>query len=315
MRKSISVRISDRTRRGSFALLLLFGGLGGLAGCAWFEDDELSPTASGASAEARGAAERASQSGAPNLGSVPARPTPSSVSDRQALQRGLQADREAARYTDDTLRGREAAGPPPAPASEAAYPPPGPQAGPPPPATPPAAAPYPQPPASAGFQGQETVEQVYARQIRQSSATSISQEGGGAGTQAAMPTPPRFEGLPAQRMHVATIVYGNASYALSASDRQIIAAVAAEQRRAGGSVRVIGHASSRTRDMLVGRHQLTNYELSMRRAQAVANALVRQGVPEANVFFEGRGDSEPVFHESMPMAEAYNRRTEIFLER
>lgn len=313
MRKSIAGPVPDRARRGRFAVALLFGGLAGLGGCAWFEKDELSPSATGASAEARGAAERASQGGAPNLGSVPPRPTASSPADRQALQRGLQADSEAARYTDDVLRGREAGAPPPAPTSESASVPPGPQA-PPPPATPPAAAPYP-PAGPVGIQGQETVEQVYARQLRQSSATSISQAAPDGATPAAMPAPPRFEGLPAQRMHVATIVYGNASFALSANDRQIIAAVAAEQRRGGGNVRVIGHASSRTRDMLVGRHQLTNYELSMRRAQAVANALVGQGVPEANVFFEGRGDQEPVYQEAMPMAEAYNRRTEIFLER
>lgn len=81
-----------------------------------------------------------------------------------------------------------------------------------------------------------------------------------------------------------------------------------------GVVRVIGHASSRTKDMPVGRHLETNYAISKKRADAVAQALARAGVPANMIRVEAVSDSQPIFYESMPKGEVGNRRVEVFLQ-
>ena len=90
--------------------------------------------------------------------------------------------------------------------------------------------------------------------------------------------------------------------------------MAAEHKSRGGAVRVVGHASSRTRDLPIDRHMLVNFRISLERAQAVAAELVRLGVAPEDLFVEARSDTEPVFYESMPAGEAENRRAEVFLE-
>lgn len=92
---------------------------------------------------------------------------------------------------------------------------------------------------------------------------------------------------------------------------------AAVYRKDGGAgyVRVIGHASSRTKNMSVDRHLETNLKLSQDRASAVASALERAGVPADKILVEAVSDSQPVYYESMPKGEDGNRRVEIFLQR
>jgi outer membrane protein OmpA-like peptidoglycan-associated protein len=113
------------------------------------------------SSEARQRLEEAQKAPEPKVGSVPERPRPTSREERAAIAQGLAADREAARYTDEELRGRPASSnnlvsPPPPPSPEPAAPTPpaapvaeAPPAAPapsqPPAATPQAAAPAPQP--------------------------------------------------------------------------------------------------------------------------------------------------------------------------
>lgn len=89
--------------------------------------------------------------------------------------------------------------------------------------------------------------------------------------------------------------------------------VVAQHRRSGGIIRVVGHASTRTRDLPLVQHNLVNFRISVDRAQAVAAELIRLGVPPGSVFAEARGDSQPIFFEVMPQGEAENRRAEIFL--
>jgi flagellar motor protein MotB len=52
----------------------------------------------------------------------------------------------------------------------------------------------------------------------------------------------------------------------------------------------------------------------MDRANAVARALVRMGVPASEVSVAARADNEPVYYEFMPAGEAGNRRAEIYLD-
>jgi outer membrane protein OmpA-like peptidoglycan-associated protein len=114
----------------------------------------------------------------------------------------------------------------------------------------------------------------------------------------------------------AVIYFGGDGAALSkAAHAQVRAAVAAFKAGGGqGRVRVVGHASSRTANMSVEKHLETIFAKSQARANAVAQDLIRQGVPADKVLVDAVGDSQPVYYESMPKGEAGNRRAEIFVQ-
>ncbi len=112
----------------------------------------------------------------------------------------------------------------------------------------------------------------------------------------------------------AKIMFDNNSSKLSASDNNLLENIANMKKFRGGIVRVVGHASSRTRDVDPLRHRLVNFRLSLARAQAVANALTRMGVPAKDIVVEARADNEPLYYEFMPSGEAGNRRAEIYLD-
>ncbi len=110
------------------------------------------------------------------------------------------------------------------------------------------------------------------------------------------------------------VSFAHGSTGLNAADRAKIADAAASAAAYSGIVRVVGHASSRTGDLGVGQHLLANFNVSMKRATAVANELIRAGVDPSRVVIEAKGDNVPVYYESMPAGEAGNRRAEIFIE-
>jgi outer membrane protein OmpA-like peptidoglycan-associated protein len=76
----------------------------------------------------------------------------------------------------------------------------------------------------------------------------------------------------------------------------------------------VGHASSRTADMPVERHLEVIFQKSQARANAVAQALIRAGIPADKVQIEAVGDSQPIYYESMPKGEDGNRRAEIYVQ-
>jgi len=92
------------------------------------------------------------------------------------------------------------------------------------------------------------------------------------------------------------------------------AAAAFKASGGGGTVKVVGHSSSRTPNMPVERHLEVIFQKSQARANAVAQALIKAGVPADHVQIEAVGDSQPVYYESMPKGEDGNRRAEIFLQ-
>jgi outer membrane protein OmpA-like peptidoglycan-associated protein len=114
----------------------------------------------------------------------------------------------------------------------------------------------------------------------------------------------------------AVIYFPGDGTALSkAAHAQVRAAVAAFKANGGqGTVRVVGHASSRTANMSVEKHLETIFAKSQARANAVAQDLIRQGVPADKVMIDAVGDSQPIYYESMPKGEAGNRRAEIFVQ-
>ena len=100
-----------------------------------------------------------------------------------------------------------------------------------------------------------------------------------------------------------------------AAHAQVRAAVSAFKAGGGqGTIRVVGHASSRTANMSVEKHLETIFAKSQARADAVAQELIHEGVPAAKVLIDAVGDSQPVYYESMPKGESGNRRAEIFVQ-
>ena len=69
---------------------------------------------------------------------------------------------------------------------------------------------------------------------------------------------------------------------------------------------VIGHADSTGSDPL-------NDKLSLQRANAIREEMIKRGIPAADVVAEGRGKREPVVKTGEGVAEARNRRVEIIV--
>ena len=110
-----------------------------------------------------------------------------------------------------------------------------------------------------------------------------------------------------------TIYFETGSSRVGAGDMSKIRQIAAAQASSGGIVKVVGHASSRTRELPVDRHMMVNLRMSQERATSVVKALIGQGVASERIMVESKSDSTPVTRESMPSDEAKNRRVEIFL--
>ena len=84
---------------------------------------------------------------------------------------------------------------------------------------------------------------------------------------------------------------------------------AAADAKAGQKTRigVTGHADRSGSDAY-------NMALSLRRANAVKDQLVREGIPAANITVVGRGESQPLVQTADGVREPQNRRVEIVLQ-
>lgn len=112
---------------------------------------------------------------------------------------------------------------------------------------------------------------------------------------------------------IASVKFRNGSASLSKSARSVIMGVASAHKARGGRVRVVGHASRRTKNLSLQNHKVVNFRLSVDRAQAVASELMRHGVAPNSIVLEARGGEDPVYYEWMPAGEAENRRADIYL--
>jgi len=115
------------------------------------------------------------------------------------------------------------------------------------------------------------------------------------------------------RIRAATINFANNSSSLDARDRSILGAVIQLQRERGGRVVVVGHASSRTKDMDYITHKMVNFQISIQRATTIGNALKDLGLKGENLEVQAVSDQQPLYTEVMPSGEAGNRRVEIYL--
>ena len=113
---------------------------------------------------------------------------------------------------------------------------------------------------------------------------------------------------------VAVVYFAHSSSRIDGNDRGVLRDIVALHRQRGGVIRVVGHASAHTGVTDQITHNLANFEMSLKRANAVAAVLVALGLSKDEVRAEARGDNQPVYHEFMTTGEAGNRRVEIFLE-
>lgn len=133
----------------------------------------------------------------------------------------------------------------------------------------------------------------------------------GASTAASTQTP--ISGIP-KSLQVGTIYFNDGSSKLSSRDVTIITAVTEVFGQTGGRVRVIGHSSMGARTFDPARREVINFQMSLKRANAVANELIRQGVPAESVEVVAEGDRAPAYQETTQTGAAHNRRTEIIID-
>jgi len=113
---------------------------------------------------------------------------------------------------------------------------------------------------------------------------------------------------------VGTIYFSDGSDRLSDEDVSIIAAITQAFAQTGGKIRVVGHSSIGTNSLSRHRREKINFQMSLRRARAVADELIRYGVPQEHVEVIAEGDHAPIYEESTPTGAAHNRRAEIFID-
>ena len=93
---------------------------------------------------------------------------------------------------------------------------------------------------------------------------------------------------------VATIHFGHSSSKLDARDKQVIAQVATAQRQTNAQVVVVGHASERTQQLNKVEHELANFNVSLARANRVAEQLIAMGVAPDKVSVKAFSSSSPI---------------------
>ena len=120
--------------------------------------------------------------------------------------------------------------------------------------------------------------------------------------------------LTSNSVKVATIHFTNGSSGLDITDRRVLQKVAVLLQEQGGVLRIIGHASSRTRAMDPVRHKMVNYSVSVARADHRARELVRMGAAKTQIMIGAVSDTQPLYYEVMPSGEAGNRRAEIYID-
>ena len=110
------------------------------------------------------------------------------------------------------------------------------------------------------------------------------------------------------------IQFGAGSAGLTSNDFAILQRVADIQRTNRATVRIVAHAQQDAAGSSADQAARANYEISRQRALAVANQLVRLGVPANRIVAEAASDAEPAFETTSARGIAANRRAEIFVD-
>ena len=113
---------------------------------------------------------------------------------------------------------------------------------------------------------------------------------------------------------VATINFYSGSSQVDGSGLSKIKKIAKIANERDAKIKIVGHASKRTRDMPLAKHKLVNFNISDKRAQSVADIFIKKhNFPSNSLITEAVSDTKPLFKENMPAGTKANQRTEIFL--
>lgn len=109
-----------------------------------------------------------------------------------------------------------------------------------------------------------------------------------------------------------TFYFDNGSATLQNANKKIKNIVQAAKKQ-NAHVKVLGYASSRTRNTDPVSHKMANFKVSLERANAVARALKRAGLSQEMIIVEALSDAVPAYQEVMPEGERLNRRAEVYI--
>ena len=115
------------------------------------------------------------------------------------------------------------------------------------------------------------------------------------------------------QFRIATINFNSGSSQLTFKDIKKIKKVMKLANEKNAKVRIVGHASTRTKDMDLIKHKVANFTISDKRSHAVAKVFIDNKFPIGDLITEAVSDSKPLFHESMPAGTHGNQRTEIYI--
>ncbi len=127
-----------------------------------------------------------------------------------------------------------------------------------------------------------------------------------------------FEAVPLSldnkiQYRIATIAFGSGSSSVNSLGLRKIKKIVEIAKKRNARVKIVGHASSRTKDMTILEHKLVNFRISDQRAQSVARVFIQNKFPSERLIAEAVSDAKPLFQENMPAGTTANQRTEIFL--
>jgi len=113
---------------------------------------------------------------------------------------------------------------------------------------------------------------------------------------------------------IATINFPSGSSFVNNNGLKKIKKIVKLAKERNAKIKIVGHASKRTKDMPLNKHKLVNFSISHKRAQTVANIVIEKyNFPSENLITEAVSDSKPLFREDMPAGTSANQRTEIFI--
>jgi outer membrane protein OmpA-like peptidoglycan-associated protein len=113
---------------------------------------------------------------------------------------------------------------------------------------------------------------------------------------------------------MAVVLFNEGGTQISAEQRQGLGAVVHEAKARGATVRVVGH-SSPSRNPESSTSLVNNFHVAMDRAQSVATALIRLGLPAAQVKVEADTSPDSAANvANVPPGDAGLRRADVFLE-
>jgi outer membrane protein OmpA-like peptidoglycan-associated protein len=109
------------------------------------------------------------------------------------------------------------------------------------------------------------------------------------------------------------VEFAAGSAALDDAARGMIHKAADAYRNNGRRIRIVGHAASRSADRTVDDHMLANFEMSLKRATAVSDELMRLCVDPSAIVVEAVGDRDAAGTPGA-ISDARARSADIYLE-